>query len=416
MKVLHLVAGKLNGGAARGAYWLHLAQREIGIDSTLITNHHQSVRDESVITLAASNYQRTRNAGVARLGNLPVYLYSKRKNRIFNTGFSGINFTKHPAYRSADLIHLHWINGLVAMRTLRKVKKPIVWTMRDMWPFTGGCHYAIDCDRYKVGCGKCPQLFSKNHYDLTKLVVANKRSALPKQLQVVGISEWLTDCALNSYVFQGHQIQTISNNIDTRQFLPFEARAAREALGLPQNKKILLIGAQNINDFYKGFDLFLSALGNLASRDMHIVTFGREPGNLLGSLGFGYTSLGFLADTVSLRLAYSAADVFVAPSRLDAFGKTLAEAMACGTPVVCFDAAGPKDIVDHKVTGYKSQPFEPADMANGIDWILGLERDEYAELRKNARIRAVELFDSLVIAKYYKNLYLQMIKDVPAAN
>ena len=78
--------------------------------------------------------------------------------------------------------------------------------------------------------------------------------------------------------------------------------------------------------------------------------------------------MGFLHDTISLRLAYSASDVFVAPSLMDAFGKTLAESMSCGTPAVCFDATGPKDIVDHKLNGYKAFPFDTSDLTAGINW------------------------------------------------
>jgi glycosyltransferase involved in cell wall biosynthesis len=411
MKVMHLVAGDLSGGAARGAYWLHQAQRDIGIDSTIITNGRQSGIDDSVIPLVNTEFQRTRNTALTRLGNLPVLLYRKRKHRIFNTGFTGIDFTKHPAYKSADLIHLHWINGLVSMRTLRKVDKPVVWTMRDMWPFTGGCHYAMECEHYKTGCGECPQLSSKNHYDLTKLVVANKRKRIPKELVVVGISQWLTEFAASSFVFDGFSIKTISNNVDTGQFFPVDSSASRAALGLPIDQKIILIGAQDVNDFYKGFDLFLDSLKSLVEKDFHIVTFGRDPGSEIGVLGYEHTSLGFLSDIISLRLAYSAADVFVAPSRMDAFGKTLVEAMACGTPVVCFDASGPKDIVDHQVTGYKSEPFNSADLAKGIDWVLAQTKDAYNNLSKNARKRAVEVFDSLVIAEQYKQLYSQMLAD-----
>ena len=128
-----------------------------------------------------------------------------------------------------------------------------------------------------------------------------------------------------------------------------------------------------------------------------------------------HAHLGFLSDTLSLRLLYAAADVFVAPSLMDAFGKTLAEAMACGTPVVCFDATGPKDIVEHRVTGYKATPFDPADLAAGIQWVLDLPREWHDALRRDARERAVKRFDSRVIAGQYKALYEEMLEadDAP---
>ena len=409
MRVLHLQSGELTGGAARGTYWLHSALRGIGVDSHLMISGRDAQGDASVTALADSQAKRVDYALRNRIGNLPIRLYRKRQQRIFNTGLAGINITQTLAYRSADVIHLHWINGLVAMRSLRSIEKPIVWTLRDMWPLTGGCHYSIDCDRYEAGCGHCPQLASERRWDLSRAVVKAKNAAIPSGLQVVGISDWLSDCARRSEVFRGHQTRTISNNIDTGMFSPLPIQVARQALSLPVDKQIILVGAQRVTDFYKGFDRFLEALSQSNSRSMHIVTFGRSAEAAMQEVDLPKTHLGFLSDAVSLRLAYSAADVFVAPSLMDAFGKTLAESMACGTPVVCFDATGPKDIVAHKETGYRARPYEPGDLAAGIDWVLSQDTQGGERLRQQSRQRAVEHFDSRVIARQYKTLYQEML-------
>ena len=192
-------------------------------------------------------------------------------------------------------------------------------------------------------------------------------------------------------------------------FSPVNVNIARQLLNLPSDKQIILIGAQSITDFYKGFDLFLQAIKEIDLKDIHIVSFGRNIGSHFSSLDVSYTSLGFLADMLSLRLVYSAADVFVAPSRMDAFGKTLAEAHACGTPVVCFDATGPKDIVEHQVTGYKAKLFNPIDLARGIKWILSLSKERHNDMRIHSRERAVHAFDSCLIAKQYKKLYEEVV-------
>lgn len=409
LKVLHLVAGELSGGAARGAYWLHQAQRVAGIDSILMTSARNDLGDSSVISLARSSWQKLKFMLLPRLGGLLKLIYKDRKNLIFSTGFEGTDFTKHPAYKSADIVHLHWINGLVSMRTLRKVDKPIVWTMRDMWPLTGGCHYAMACEKYRTGCGSCPQLDSQFKYDLSRLVVANKRKSLNKGMRLVGISEWLSSCAKDSYVFSGFKIDTIFNNIDINQFFPVNRASAREILGLPSNKKIVLIGAASIKDFYKGYDLFVESIKSLDLSDIHIAIFGNTNTQDLLKLGIQCTCFGYLADLVSLRLAYAAADVFVAPSRMEAFGKTLVEAMACGTPVVCFDATGPKDIVMHHVTGYKAQPFDPADLAAGIKWVVDQPQDKYVQLCQQARQRAMDVFGSHVAVEQYKRLYFDLL-------
>jgi glycosyltransferase involved in cell wall biosynthesis len=303
------------------------------------------------------------------------------------------------------VVHLHWINGLVKLGTLRNVRKPLVWTLRDMWPLTGGCHYALECDRYRVGCGACPQLGSTSRNDLSRLVAHRKAGAIPAHAKLVGISDWLSDCARESAVTRHLSIRTISNNIDVRQFAPIEKATARRILGLPVDRRLVLLGAHAVGDFYKGFDLAKAALQGLRRDDVQLVFFGTASPSILEGIGHPTSSLGFLTDAVALRLAYSAADVFVAPSRMDAFGKTIGEAMACGTPAVCFDATGPRDIVEHRVSGWLARPFEVADLARGIEWVLDRPEADYARLCADARVRVVERFDTRVIARQYVALY-----------
>lgn len=409
-KVLHIVADSLTGGAARGAYWLHLGLLELGVHSVVLNNARDGSTGVEVHSLAATPIKKLKFLWFALLGRLFTFFYFKKKPRIFSTGFVGVDITKHPDYYDADVVHLHWVNGLLPTHILKKIKKPIVWTVRDMWPFTGGCHYSMDCEKYTNGCGGCPQLGSNNKFDLSRFIVWNKKRNIPKSVRVVGISNWLSACAKKSSVFRDMKVQTIANNIDTQQFFPIDKKSAREALGLPKNKKILLIGARAITDFYKGLDLFLEALTYLKNADVHIVTFGK-PG-LFANMQVvqDFTELGYLSDAAMLRQAYSASDLFVAPSRMDAFGKTLAEAMACGTPVVCFNATGTADIVAHLQTGYKAKAFDIRDMAEGMDWVLSLDEIRQEIVRVESRKRAVAHFDSRLIARQYQILYDEILQ------
>lgn len=411
MKILHFVAGELTGGAARGAYWLHSAQRELGLDSVLLTSGRYNYHDPSVIALADSPLSILKSSLAARAGTWPVKLYKQPNPWIFNTGFVGRSVLSHPAYRAAEIIHLHWIPGLVSLRSLSRIDKPIVWTLRDMWPMTGGCHYSMECERYTVGCGQCPQLGSARDRDLSKLVVATKVRAIPEGIRVVGISKWISECAERSKVFRGARIQTIPNNIDTREFYPIEKAVARQALGVGANQRVLLAGATKISSFYKGFDLLVRALQSSELSDCVLFLFGDVTPDDLSDIPIPVHRLGYLTDAVALRLAYSAADVFVAPSRMDAFGKTLAEAMACGTPVVCFDATGPSDIVVHRETGYKSKPGDAADLARGIAWVLRANEEQEQGIRSASRNRAVNFFDARVIAGQYEKLYTTLLEE-----
>lgn len=411
MKVCHLVSGDLNGGAARGAYWLHQGLLELGIDSVILNKGNLTYEDETVISLTDSPIKKAVSVIGGKLASSPKLLYLKRKSWIFNTGFDGVNFEEQSSFKAADIIHLHWINGLVSTRALKKICKPVVWTLRDMWPLTGGCHYAMGCGGYLNNCGKCPQLGSNCNLDLSRLVLLRKKAAVPKHIHLVGISNWISQCAKDSAIFRGLPVHTISNNIDTQGFFPIEPKLARHILGLPIDKKVILVGSLSLSDFYKGFELFLKAVEGIKRDNIHVLLFGRLSLSNLKSLHCSYSSLGLLNDIISMRLAYSAADLFVAPSRMDAFGKTLAEAMACGTPVVCFDATGPADVVEHRVTGYKAKPFDPSDLQAGIEWILSLPANELESLGKQARRRVVTLFDSQVIASQYLDLYKQILSN-----
>lgn len=342
---------------------------------------------------------------------LPSRIYWKRRKFIYSTSLIGFDPTKTHAYQWADIIHLHWVNaGLLNVAHLSKINKPIVWTIRDMWPMTGGCHYAMECERYKSNCGKCYQLASNFKRDLSYYVLRRKKKYIPRDIKVVGISNWISSCARKSAVFRNHDIRTIHNNVNTTDYYPINKHEARRALGIATNKKMLLVGAQNVNSFYKGFDKFLELLKKLDQDTYYLAFFGRMADRAVIDCGFEMKQFGFLSDTASLRRLYSAADVFIAPSLMDAFGKTLVEAMACGTPVVCFDATGPRDIVEHKQTGYRVAPFDVDDMARGVDWIC--EDDErWQELSESAHRRAKEKFDSNIIAQQYTELYQELLAN-----
>lgn len=210
---------------------------------------------------------------LSQLDNLLLVFYPKRKRVIFSTGMFGIDFTKTREYQEADIIHLHWINGgFVNIKHLSKINKPIVWTMRDMWPFTGGCHYSMGCENYKTGCGNCVQLQSNSSYDLSKFILNRKKKYLPKNMKIVGISRWLSNKAKESELFSKFDVRTIPNNINTREFFPVDKKIAREILGIKTDKKVILTGSINVGDFYKGFSKYLEAVKTL-DKDKYFCVF-----------------------------------------------------------------------------------------------------------------------------------------------
>lgn len=409
MNILHIVSGKLSGGAARGALWLHQALLEAGINSRILNNSRTATPYEKIEAVAQTRKGYWFSLITERLDKLPAYLYRSRKNLPFSTALVGLDIKSTASYEWADVIHLHWINlGFVSLRTISEINKPLVWTMRDMWPMTGGCHISMGCERYIEGCGKCAQLNSDRTKDLSRYIFSRKSKLIPKRVKLVGISNWLTGCANNSLLFRDFDVSTINNGINLQDFFPVDKTTARSILGLNTDKKIVLIGAQSINVPYKGFDKAIDAIKLIERKDILFLFFGRLDNSSIEKLQIDYLSLGFLHDSISLRLVYSAADLFLAPSIMDAFGKTLAESLACATPVVCFDSTGPRDIVDHKINGYKAVPYVSEDLAAGINWILS-DNQQHEILCKNAREKAVTSFDIKIIAKQYHDLYSSIL-------
>jgi glycosyltransferase involved in cell wall biosynthesis len=349
-----------------------------------------------------------------RLDALPLRFYKHRQQTTFSTGVIGYPIHNHDQVKSADIVNLHWVNdGFVSLRSLKRIAKPIVWTLRDMWPMTGGCHYSMGCDLYKDKCGRCPQLGSKVERDLSRMILNRKMKALSQaDVTIVGISSWISACARESTLFTDKRVEVIHNAIDGTVFKPIEKAVAKDILGLP-HKKCILVGAQDLSQGYKGTNDLVTAIQCLPGKEeFHLVVLGRKARDL-ANLGIGVTFLGFLYDAFSLRLAYSAADVFVAPSRVEAFGKMLAEAMSCGTPVVAFDATGPRDIVDHRVNGYLAEAFQASDLALGIDWVL--HHEDPKELSWQARQKCERTFAPKVIAQRYLELYADVL-NISLAN
>lgn len=409
MKVVHLVGGELSGGAARGAYWLHKGLIELGVDSSIITNAKSPTSDPTVVSLAADRLGKAKVIVRNRCDSVLTSLCRRKDGPIFSAGLFGGRVSDHPLVRSADVVNLHWVaRGPLGLSDMRRLQMPVVWTMRDMWPFTGGCHISMDCDRYTSVCGRCPQLGSSRATDLSSVLARQKRRALPPRMVAVGISSWLSEQAQRSSILGQREIRTISNCIDCDLFTPMEKAAARATLGLRVDKRIVLVGSTSLKVSYKGTDLFVKAMSKLPHDDYLVLSFGNDGGALREKLKQEVRSLGYLTDDLSLRIAYSAADVFVAPSIMEPFGKTIVESMACGTPVVCFDATGPKDIVEHKVTGYKASPFSVEDLAGGIRYVACL--GEEGQLGQAARRSALGRFDKSVVASCYVDLYKEVIE------
>lgn len=410
MKVLHLSTSDIDGGAARAAYRLHKGLQALDVTSQMLVRAKSSI-DKSVIA---------EKSLITKLGppssDLPLKFYSQRpKTRFATQWFPDILMSKVRQI-NPDIVHLHWISsGFLQIETLAKLQKPLVWTLHDMWPFTGGCHYTENCDRYTDSCGSCPQLKSSKNWDLSRWIWQRKNKAWKDiNLTIVSPSVWLANCATSSSLFKNLRVEVIPHGLNLDQYKPIEQKIARELLSLPPDKQLVLFGASpgTTGDPRKGFQLLQPALQKLIQfgwkDQIELVVFGdAQPENPL-DLGFKTYYLGQFQDDISLALVYSAANVMVVPSVQEAFGQTASESLACGTPVVAFAATGLKDVIKHQYDGYLAKPFDIEDLAQGIDWILQ-NREQTIKIRHQARERAERELSLDLQAKRYLSIYGQML-------
>jgi glycosyltransferase involved in cell wall biosynthesis len=410
MKSLLLSTYDIQGGAARAAYRLHQGLLEVGMSSHLLVQRKTS--DHAQVSAPRSKLNKTIAFLRPGIDGLPLAQYRQRTDHRFSLGWLPENRVKQIDLIQPDIVNLHWIgSGFLRLESLRNIRQPIVWTMHDMWAFTGGCHYTDGCDRYLKQCGACPQLGSRSKVDLSHWNW-KRRERVFKQLNltIVAPSQWLTDCAKQSPLLNHCRVERIPNGLDLTTYRAQNNAWVRSLLKLPLDKPLILFGASDAtSDRRKGFHLLAEALQKLRQMEWEtmpeIVIFGASHGSL--DCGFPVHYLGILQDDVTLALAYSAADVFVAPSIQDNLPNTVLESIACETPVVAFSIGGMPDLIESGQTGYLAKPFDTDDLARGIRWVLTTDKP----LGKQARAIAEQRFGLTKQAVAYRDLFESLLDD-----
>lgn len=413
MKVVVMNTTDIEGGAARCAHRLHHGLRQAGVDSIYYVQKKLGV-EADVVT--SSTWQHRLFADLRPgIDRIPMRLYPHRQRGPFSTGLMS-SFNMFPVVAlDPDVVNLHYVGeGFLPIRSLAKLGKPIVWTLHDSQPFTGGCHLPGDCKAYEQACGKCPMLNSSTNNDLSRWILRHKANQWNDlDITIATDSSWLADCARKSALFGSRRIESINPGLNLKAYSPIDRATARSILSLPQNKKLVLFGAMHsTTDPNKGFQFLHPALQHLSKtalgQNTEVVVFGASRPNPAPDFGVPSHYLGRLHDDISLAVLYSAADVMVVPSIRESFGQTASEAMACGTPVVAFGATGLLDIVVHGENGYLAKPYDPLELAQGIAWVLSRDVVESIALSDNARKTAIARFSIEAMTASYVDLF----KDV----
>jgi glycosyltransferase involved in cell wall biosynthesis len=319
----------------------------------------------------------------------------------------------------SDVINLHWIAQFMGCESLSRlfVRRCIfVWTLHDMNPFTGGCHYDCGCDRYKERCGACPQLASKIPKDLSRKIWERKQLLFKQidsnRLHIVTPSRWLAGEVNRSSLLKRFPVTVIPNGLDVREFVPREKRVAREALGIETDARVILFVSQAIDNRRKGFFYLVDALKTMENLSYFwLVTIGRGKPEIDGQIK--HLSLGNIESNRILSLVYSAADILVHTSEQDNLPNTVMEALACGTPVVGFQVGGVVDMIEEGQTGFLVPFGNVGALKQCISSIL-LNRGRLLEMATNCRRKAKKEYDRVTQAKRYVDLYASILREARA--
>jgi len=422
MNVLHISASDQLGGAARAAYRLHAGLQRIGVQSRMLVGDKRSGED-TVIHYEPPTDPWSRLRREIRRRSLARALNGYRV--LAPGGFT--NFSDDRAIYKGDLcrqipgydlVHLHWVAGFLdytAFFSALSPATPVVWTLHDMNPFTGGCHYDEECGKFTAACGACPQLSSKVENDLSHQIWERKRKALAKipahRIKIVADSHWLASEAKRSSAFAGLPVTAIHYGLDVEVFAPRDRLAARSVLGIPADAPVVLFGADHLDVQRKGFAFLIQALADLPDDAApFLLSMGR--GVPLLPDRFQHLHLGYVSGDRFLSIVYSAADVFAIPSLQEAFGQTALESMACGTPVVGFDVGGIREVVEDGVTGLLVPVGDSRALRDAISKILN--NDSLRErLAQNARRVAMQEYSLETQARRYLDLYSRLVACGP---
>ena len=405
MKVMHLSYGDLSGGASIAAYRIHEALRKSKIKSLMYVEYRKS-KNNNVKVLKNKIAKKFFIKLKRFLSRFLIKLLNANCEQKYSLALFNSHWVNFINDSNVDLIHLHWIqNEMLSIKDITKIKKPLVWTLHDMWAFSGAEH-CPNHERWCTGYNYKRSNYSKS-FDFNRWTWLRKKKLWKKPLQIVTPSKWLTNCVKKSSLMKNWPVSTIPNPLDIGFWKPVNKRLSRERFSLPKNIPLILFGAMGgTKNKLKGFDLLMLALKKIKkghkNKKFELVTFGSNIETFKADLDFPIHNVGHVDNNLKLKELYSAVDVMVAPSRMEAFGQTASESQACGTPVVCFNLTGLKDIVVHQHTGYLARHFNTQDLADGIIWTLdNLKKKNF----KQNCIKQAKRFSYNKIAKDYLNIY-----------
>jgi glycosyltransferase involved in cell wall biosynthesis len=306
------------------------------------------------------------------------------------------------------IIHLHWINGMIDTKFLYSnllISKNVVWTMHDMVPITGGCHYSLNCSKYLEICEECPAVrrpFRKavSINKIKKNLIFEKR----KNLIIVVPSKWFAKKFQDIKFFNIKKLKIIPNPVEDIFFKDVNKIESRNNLKIPRDSFIIGFVSQNIDNPLKNFEFLLNTLGAISSkskRPVVVLAIGQSKKSKIYKQ-FGVLVTGTIQNEVDLLENYSAVDVMVSTSNAETFGLSIAEAAAIGIPSIVLSGTATEEMVENGKTGFTVQD-ETEFISKVIEVIE--RQDLLKELGKNAKIMANSRYRVRNIIRQYDEIY-----------
>lgn len=415
MRVLIVNTSENAGGAAVAAGRLVDALNNNGVKAKML------VRDKQTDDITVAQLPRTAFAKWHFMWErwcVFWHLHFSRKHLFeLDIANAGTDITRLPEYKEADIIHLHWVNqGMLSLSCIRKIlkdKKPVVWTMHDMWPATSICHLTLGCNKFSSGCQHCKYLPGKgSKNDISARVWRRKmRTYREGSMLMVACSKWLCSQAKKSGLLAGQRVVSIPNPIDTRIFRPIDKEEARQRAMLPAKGRIILFIAQRATNPNKGMTYLIEACKKMAADhpetldDTAVAILGGHAEDFADSLPFPVYPLGYVSDERKIVDVYNSADLFVLPSLSENLPNTIMEAMACGVPCVGFRVGGIPEMIDHQRNGYVAEYKSVDDLSRGLYWVM--QEADRRSLGEEAVKKVAASYSQYSVAMKYIEAYNQ---------
>ena len=383
VKICVVSKSDINGGAPRASYRLFRALQAQHASVEYLVQE-KAVEDSHIHVIDSGDCEATKHDQWL----IDKYYINNNKSEyaqtIFTATLGSVDLAENELMHGADVINLHWIEKFISLNTLRYILslgKPVVWTLHDQRPFTGGCHYTTGCEGFVESmCHPCIQLNVDECLLPHRVVTSMREIVKDANVAVISPSRWLAEEAGKSAVFHDKPVYVIPNSVETDIFYPRKQAGLREKYGIPENAFVILAGANSNKERRKGFEEFKHSmmqcldeegfLNQALNNEVVVITFGTKSQSIaegkLCQIDFGCVD-----NDDELAELYSLADTFVITSLQDNLPNTILESMACGTPVIGFEVGGVPELVKD---GHNGRLVPKGDLKALSEIIISLSR------------------------------------------